>query len=196
MNLLITGSGRCGTGYVAMVLRSVGIRCGHEDVFGLAGWKHVQKVRDSWQADSSWLAVPFLDCLTGVKVVHLVRNPKDTINSMVNCRLFERPGFPYARWLRHYLPSVDDYEEVADKAAHWYIEWNKCIEPFADVFHRVEDDAQLLLQKLSIDHEGKELFADKKCNTYPGNSDVQLSGLERADDVMAMAERYGYALYS
>ena len=194
MNLLITGSGRCGTGYVARVLQSVGVHCGHEGVFGPAGWKHAQKVRGLWQADSSWLAVPFLAHLDDVTIVHLVRNPKDTIDSLVNCRLFEKRGFIYSQWLRKFLPSIDDYEKIEDKAAHLYLEWNARIEPYADIFHRVEDDIRLLLGELSIDYEGRDLFSDKKYNSVSGDSQVQLSELARAGDVMEMGERYGYGL--
>lgn len=42
-NTIITGTGRCGTGYFAKLLNSMGISCGHESVFDLSGVEIAKK---------------------------------------------------------------------------------------------------------------------------------------------------------
>lgn len=87
---LVTGTGRCGTVYMARFLTSLGINCGHEAIFDHQGlpvaiqrlngqeekiqtsrcsrWNHVTKEdSDGWfvplniQAESSYMAAPYLD---------------------------------------------------------------------------------------------------------------------------------------
>jgi hypothetical protein len=43
LRYLITGTGRCGTVYLAKVLTSVGIPCGHESIFDWQGWEMAQQ---------------------------------------------------------------------------------------------------------------------------------------------------------
>ena len=76
MRVLITGTGRCGTGWMARALTAAGAPCGHEAAF--TARRHGDC---DWVAESSWLAAPYLDRLDGVYVVHLVRDPLKTIAS-------------------------------------------------------------------------------------------------------------------
>jgi hypothetical protein len=66
LKLVLTGTGRCATGFYAKFLTSAGATCGHERFFGVGGLEAALDVLAAghWVgtvAESSWLAAPFLD---------------------------------------------------------------------------------------------------------------------------------------
>jgi len=133
MKYLITGTGRCGTGYIAMVLRGAGVKCGHENVFGRTG---IESAR-LWDADSSWYAAFYLDdpILDGLTIVHLVRHPKEVIDSQLSMKNWTHPAYNGAETLLPYLPSLAPCRTPLEMSARWYLEVNRLIEPHADIFH-------------------------------------------------------------
>lgn len=207
MALLVTGTGRCGTGYMSKVLTSVGVKCTHERVFTLEGWQyaleHLKARRRNphwgWQADSSWLAAPFLQkpelhCLT---VVHLVRHPKKVIESNLRLHFFTHPHYgPYFRWMAKFIPKIDDFDTSQDKVVYWYLKLNQISEARADLFHRVENDPVMLLNKLGIDWHDKEIYDNTEYNSRPGYGpvefDIDAIRPELKDRLLAMTEQYGY----
>jgi len=205
MWLLVTGTGRCGTGFASQVLNSAGVGCTHEGVFTLDGWEyaiHLIKERRrnpawGWQADSSWLAVPFLDRpeLAAMTVVHLVRHPKKVMDSHLRLMAHRPEAVPYYQGMEDYLPELATYD-VIDRAAYWYLKLNEMAAARADLFHRVEDDAGVLLDKLGVDWAGKPSFDDTTYNSRPGYgpSDVLLSDVSQPlrDQLAEMSLRYGY----
>lgn len=209
MKYLVTGTGRCGTGYIAQVLNSTGTtKCTHEQVFNVEGIEFARERitarRDNlwwgWEGESSWYAAFYLDdpILDGTTIVHLVRHPKDVIDSQLSMKNWTHPAYDGAKTLLPYLPGLTLCKTPLEMSAYWYLEWNHLIEPRADIFHRVEDDARLLLDKLGIDHAGRVLFDDKKHNTrrtYPSNVDLRedLSGSLRSE-ILEMAQHYGYSV--
>jgi len=114
LKYIVTGTGRCGTVYMARFLTHIGIPCGHEAIFNWEGLEfsksrlngeipiensacslrnHITKeVFEPWFdpttviAESSYLAAPYLDdpILDGVKIIHLLRNPLKTLSSWVS----------------------------------------------------------------------------------------------------------------
>jgi hypothetical protein len=90
LRFLATGLAHSGTGYVAKVLTSMGIVCGHEHIFRMSGpledfsgdgpWGHPW---NSVQAESSWPAIEHLDhpYVKGAHIIHVVRNPLHVIES-------------------------------------------------------------------------------------------------------------------
>jgi hypothetical protein len=163
LKYIITGTGRCGTVFFAKLLTSVGISCGHETIFSYDGIERAKarlngKLRrelsqisksstnqgeQKWfpdgikniQADSSYMAAPFLDLFPEAAVIHLVREPMEVINSFVD-------GFGYFKdsclnnpsekvyheFIYKHAPSVLDYVKPLDRAAAYYIAWNEMIE--------------------------------------------------------------------
>lgn len=102
LKVVVTGTGRCGTNFVANVLTSMGLPCGHEAIFGPEGWERAGGILAGLQppesslisksgtvlaedheieGESSYAAAPFLARLDTL-VIHLVRNPVDVIASM------------------------------------------------------------------------------------------------------------------
>lgn len=219
--LIITGSGRCGTGYIAKVLTSAGVKCTHEGVFhpnrdpdgpivppGLVRDDEIKRrirlnrdnVAWGWQAESSWLAAPYLDLpdVEEMTIMHLVRHPKKVIDSQMRMRAFEGGdvGGNFWPFILEHMPELATIEDEFVRAGYFYVEWNRRIEAHADIFWRVEDDARNLLDKLGIDWQGKKLFGCKRYNHRAGwrPSDVDLSDINRPlrDELVKMTESYGY----
>jgi hypothetical protein len=129
LNYVVAGTGRSGTVFMAKLLTSLGIPCGHETIFQCDGMEYnlarlqnspempslsvsmVAKrasINETWfgknrriEADSSYMAAPFLDhaCLTETKIIHVVRHPLKVINSFVN-------GFGYFKSDSHKIDAV------------------------------------------------------------------------------------------
>jgi hypothetical protein len=220
--LQVTGTGRCGTGYLSKVLTSVGVRCTHEGIFrphknpnengivpaGLAtedDIKYRLNMRQqhpwwNWNADSSWLAAPFLgwESMQELVVVHLVRNPQDTLNSMARLGGIgnEAPGGLYYQFAVKHLPQVLHFPTVEEQVAYLYVKWNEMIEPHATLRWRVEDDVTTLLDVLAIDWRDKDLFCDVTYNTRVGyrEGDVDMTALPEDLQLRLrkVSERYGY----
>ena len=207
--LLVTGTGRCGTGYAAHVLTSAGVRCTHEGLFKPRPWpvtaQEIKARRDNpawgWQAESSWLAFPFLKAanVRELVVVHQVRHPKHVIDSKCRMEFWNyRSGKYrlYANWARSYLPRLDLYDTIQDKAAHWYIEVNRIVAESADVFHRAEDGGAALLDKLEIEYEPGTLYNNTRYNSRAGfvPSDVKLGDFSRELrlELERLSSRWGY----
>lgn len=121
LDVLVTGTGRSGTVFMAKVLTAAGVPCGHESMFtpepaavvtarwqgtalphlsqrsqdaSTADWVDVTKLR----ADASYMAVPYLSQLpTSIPLIHTIRHPLLVISSFVDdLRYFRRePGNPY-----------------------------------------------------------------------------------------------------
>lgn len=85
--LVVTGCARSGTAYLGKVVGGLGLRFGHEVVFGprtraFPGWQ-------GQHGDASWLAAPFLTQLgQDVLVHHQVRHPLKVVRSLVGVRFF------------------------------------------------------------------------------------------------------------
>lgn len=208
--LLVTGTGRCGTGFTAHVLNSVrkGM-CSHEGVFTLKGWQHALELLEkrraypNWklQADSSWLAVPYLQRpeLFNMTAVHLVRHPKNTIESIVKEMRWAMtlPRAPFMEYGEEHFPEIKQHEDdIVNHAAAWYITFNREAECRGDIRHKVEDGPQVMLDRLGIDYDGKELFSKTDYNTrsWIEHTEVGLEDISEQlkEPLLEMAKRYGY----
>lgn len=206
--ILLTGTGRCGTGFASKVLTSVGVTCTHEGIFMPRDPAHIwQEWRTrlahpewGWQAESSWLAMPFLgwDEMKDVTVVHLLRHPKAVMDSQIRMAFWDGTKYrTYAAWAARYaLPEMDRWDRIEDKAALWYLRFNQRIAERADVAHHIERPATELLDKLGIDYEPHQVYDNTRYNSRTGiqASDVQLSDISEPlrSELAAMSEGYGY----
>jgi len=103
LKIIVTGTGRCGTNFMANLLTSMGWPCGHEAVFGPEGIERAMETIEgkrspenskisrigtilsderSLVGDSSYMAAPFLKNFDST-VIHLVRNPTDVVASLI-----------------------------------------------------------------------------------------------------------------
>lgn len=101
LEYLITGTGRCGTVSLYVLLNQSGIRTSHEVLFNPKQLpddreKEFQSLKErltntEYRAESSFTAAPYLgtDLLpTSIKLVHLTRDPLLTIKSFMELRFF------------------------------------------------------------------------------------------------------------
>jgi len=212
MKYIVTGTGRCGTNFLARLLTSAGVPCGRESVFNLS-----LKKPGKLQADSSWMALPYLEKdvnrWKSAKIVHLVRNPWDIIRGW----LFDfesvfsvwKTGKAY-RMTNHFLlnntPGLKEIESPIDRCLHYYLYWNMRIERLPSIATdgytvvrvRAEDANSTILWKLGINPEGKVLFNDRQENTRSRcvltrrDVDLLLRPRDRYTDFVYMAKEYGY----
>lgn len=199
LKLLITGTGRCGTVYMARWLTQLGIPCGHESIFDWRGldlakkringeekpvlsfcstsrktldgeWDDIPRWLDdveSIQAESSYMAAPFLDQLKGLKILHITRHPVKVINSFCNYIDYFKSHVAdnqYESFIYKYLPELTmELPTSYDRCALFYILWNRMIEPYADLRWPIEGDPRIVTDWLGI--EGQP-FENKKINTF------------------------------
>lgn len=136
----VTGSGRCGTKYLAELLTAAGVRCGHERAYNEHG-------RDQWtwerQADSSWMAATYLPL--DVPVVLLTRHPLAVVRSYVEIGFFSPVDAknPTHGPLQRFAPSIYDHEAAADRALAMWIALNAEILPQAEM--------RVSLERLDLD---------------------------------------------
>lgn len=210
MKYLVTGTGRSGTGYASKVLQSAGIGCGHETVFGPQGLEYAEKVAGRVDADSSWLAAPFLDLpvLEGVQIIHLTRHPKHVIESLLRIHLLDdrvEVHKPYRDFAYRHLPGLRKIEDAVLKCVYFYVHWNLMIEDRARLGGRVlarrqaEGPAEKLVEALGLPAQGLSLFDNRRYNARGGRrvDPVDITSLSDPDlgaALMVMCDRYGYEI--
>ena len=238
LKYLVTGTGRCGTVYLSRLLTSLGTPCGHESIFGVYGlmfalrrlavldpcYNSLSSSRDGEQgriidlpdAEASYMAAPYL--ASGLfhncdKVIHLVRNPLEVVNSFVNgLRYFasqntiwendkgEFVSCGYHRFIYQYVPELTATMTPIERACLYYVRWNQMIEKFLPpngVRVRLEDCPQAIFSALGTEppHIYYEVTnsntADKKGKT---TSLLDIPDGKIKLEFVSIAERYGYKL--
>jgi hypothetical protein len=230
MNLdwIVTGTGRCGTVYAAKLLTSAGIPCGHEAFFKSCGivdkpnlsycsqhemlddgtWKPLDQWVDidAIRADSSYMAAPYLglDWLQETKVIHLVRNPIQVVDSFCNCLRGQEgyftslePNNEYEEFIYNNIGELKKPMPQYDRGALFYVLWNKMIERRSDVkLVRVEKCPSRLFDVLGTRPEVH--FQDKKANAFPHPrrrfTPDDIESREIKSIFMEMGKRYGYSM--
>jgi hypothetical protein len=208
LNVLVTGTGRCGTGFMAKFLTSAGLPCRHEQIFDVGDLFQAQQrlARTAYQAESSWLAAPFLSStlLKNSKIVHLVRHPQQVVESLLRMRFFaDEPPDAYRRYqdfAYKHLPGLRSQPSEFERAAFFYVHWNRLVERLGgehDMLRfRIEDDPRRVLDWLGIDPGHSDLFGNRRYNSrggllpHPVDFGELPSPLQH--DLRAMLERYGY----
>lgn len=197
---VVTGTGRCGTGYMAKLLTAMGVPCGHEMVYKPDGpeW--------SWiRGDSSWLAAPHLEAFDGY-VLHLVRDPLDVLNSYVGLGFFEdeHSHGAYRGYAERYAPGVFGHGDPLLRVMAFIVEWNRMVEPHADARMRVEelsgDDLLSVVRAAGAHHTSYEIEqaierAPKNENTRGDAAELGLDDLPGGvvkDEFLALRMEYGY----
>jgi len=194
LKYVVVGTGRCGTVYMARLLTSLGIMCGHESVFSwdsrqsmAAGTSYASShdfegnSTENWfdprtrQAESSWMAVPYLrhPFLVNANVIHLIREPMKVISSLVcNNKLFldftiQDNITNYRNYLVQHLPQITEIPGDVNRAAYFYLRWNEWISysrPLA-VVQRIEDQPGAMIEYLGVQRP-THLYDDKTANRW------------------------------
>jgi hypothetical protein len=210
LEIVVTGTGRSGTGYAAKWLSSIGIWCGHEAFFdynGLKGALRRLRLRhERLIGDSAWQAAPHLSSqpLKDALIIHQVRHPKRVAESCMR----QPPGTTpqYLNYLERHLPRSREYETDLDKAICRWIYWNRKIEEHLSgrdfFFWRIEEGTDALYQFLvdrgmvdATKYTPIMMFANKRYNHKIGKP--QEARLEDIDPILLsnlvpQMQRYGY----
>jgi len=208
--IVVTGTGRCGTGFAAHWLSSLGLRCGHEALFMFRGLEAALKraaMFRQFHADSSWMAAPYLDheFLEGVPIVHQMRHPRKVIESWMRKSTSEHTP-RYWQFVIQHAPEVGEQEREIDQFAARYVLWTELIENKLngrDYYRwRVEDGEGAFLAWLAdrglVDPNQIDfgnLFPDKSYNHKAGEEvRVELSDISEPwrSEIAEISERYGY----
>jgi len=189
MDFLFVGTCRGGTAYVCEVLKSLGLRAGHEKIFTRGGVN-----RDMWNeydADVSWLAVPHLHEVKDLEVVRVVRNPMDVVNSILRLGLDREAGFwnfvneATGRWRK--------WERAEDRVAQYYLDWHERISERAWDYIRVEDGGEPIA--CMTGRWADTLYDNRKCNhkNGVGREMGELAG-ELRGQLCSFMDAHGYEL--
>jgi tetratricopeptide (TPR) repeat protein len=200
ISILVTGTGRSGTGYMAKLLTSADLPCGHEEIIRIFANKEIS--RDNVKiGESSWLAVPFLSLsyFNETTIIHAVRNPLHTIQSLKRIKLFIEKDLYYL-YVERFLPELKTLPP--NKALfYFFIEWTKMILKYEDderyIRHKVEDDPVPLINQLGGNPTA--LFINRQYNTsLTGKRLEELSPddipSEYRTEFLEISERIGYKL--
>jgi hypothetical protein len=130
--LLVTGCGRCGTEFMSVLLCRLGISSQHEGVFnpqphkphGVAHW-----LTTDYVAESSWLGAPEIGNLPPrFSVLHLVRNPLDSIRSFVGIKFFSEEELTrntYTQFAKRFCPAAFEPVHEVERALTFWVMWNR-----------------------------------------------------------------------
>lgn len=175
---LITGSGRCGTGWLAKVLNHAGVNAGHEE------WWTLNERRHGLTVDVSWLGC-FDDGYPG-QVIALVRSPWTCIPSIYAAEY----QHPY-HLVRAQNVAMSGVWPV-DACAIWTAYTSHAVKR-AEVTWRIEDvTAEDVAEVFNLDREAvEEAFqaVPPTVNARPGADFVWPDNRAAVD---ALAEQLGY----
>lgn len=193
MRLLITGTGRCGTQWIAAALTAAGVPCTHETHWTrrLHGDRH-------WSAEASWPAAPYTP-LPGVHVVHLVRHPLAVIRSRLAGGLFaDRPRKGLRRlqaWTYRQAPTVAAGRTETERAALHWVAWNRLVRG-AEELLRIEDVTVADINRLAAVADPGAAGVARLPMAIGGRAElgpeVTWQQVEHIRGLVALAERWGY----
>jgi hypothetical protein len=140
MKLVITGTGRSGTGYCAELLRACGVACGHESVFtpDVALGRLIVDWAD-YEADCSWLAAPGRrwPAIDDAHLVLVTRHPAAVVRSWLELSILDRDD-DYTETIRRHTQRTM-HGAMADRALRHWVSWNLLAAARADEIVRLED---------------------------------------------------------
>lgn len=140
--ILITGTQRSGTMFLASVLYKAGFKATHEGNIPGRNWNQHdprRRPRTDVDIDVCWHSAWWLrdDVLKDAYVVHLVRHPLEVISSSMHRNTFTNPS-PSGKWAINKMPWIGIGSNI-ERCAKYYASWNYLIENNAHKRIRIED---------------------------------------------------------
>lgn len=189
LDYVITGTPRSSTGYMAKLFTCAGIPCGHEQIY-FVNKNKLHRVNRP-QAESSWLAVPYL--YKHDNIIHIVRDPLKVISSMMNAD-FLRKGNGDIEYIAKLLPDIVNYEGI-EQYAYFWTEWNKEIDKHTDKRYNIENINKSPRHFIAQFIEPKMLFISEKYNHWGDYELKTLKDIPKGqvkDNFIKLKEKYGY----
>jgi hypothetical protein len=194
---VVTGV-RSGIGYLSKVLNFCRIRSGFETMFTLEG----KQANPFLRGDASWMAPPFLDRFVGY-VLHVVRDPVDTVASLVGTGWFGDDDSAERTFILEHAPGVFEFPSPLERAMAFCVLWNRRIDEFAHKRVRVEDvtggDLVDLVRYAGAHHAQWEIQArldevekDFNSSEHPSLTWSDLPDGDLKAELERMGKEYGY----
>lgn len=189
MKCVIVGCARSGTGFLASLLSSAGLTCGHEHIFHPTTDSNNI---DEFDFESSWFSAPHIDNIQNLThIIHVVRDPRLVVDSLIRLGVFAHTPIHYItkgcplkffkstlvrprQSLERYLYVMDhrlflknntsafDVRNEAKRAEVYWREWNKLIEHKAKT-----SQAKYFMLRLEAITENPQLMFDCLGYAYP-----------------------------
>ena len=209
---------------MARMLTSLGIPCGHESIFNqtpyvkenLSGkrklglsecsldscekWIDIENI----VADSSYMAVPYLDLIPETPLIHVVRDPLLVISSFVRDFDYFKSKAPgendYQKLIYSTLPDLKSIKNPVERAAYFYVSWNRLIEEQSrdrKLFFKIEsDDVKSVADFLNKEvpegvFNGVEVNSRKTEKNRFSLADIPEGSIKNS--LVKMSVKYGYA---
>lgn len=191
MRLLISGTGRCGTQWIAAALTTAGLPCTHE-----RHWTRRRHGDGPWTAEASWPAAPYTP-MPGAYIVHLVRHPLAVIRSRLSGGLFANPTplRKLAAWTYEQAPEIWQGRTELERAALHWVAWNRLVAGAA-VRLRLEDitaaDITRLTRRIDPSAVGLDSLPPPVGARPTVGPAVTWGQVEHIPGLVAMAQEYGY----
>lgn len=205
MTFVVTGCGRSGTTFLARLLSSLNVPCGHEQTFT----PRTRTIPRPLNSDASWMAVPFLGALPPeYPIVHLSRAPALVAASFVRIGFFspahdeywrptvrlnpfrQRPeGREYIEFLRRHSPQTFQKRRAVDRALYHWWDWNSRILAQSDgrpyIHLRISDvDPATITRLLGVlDERRSTVEIQRALDSLP--TDVNSRGLRVGGELIA-----------
>jgi hypothetical protein len=187
---VIASTPRSGTAYITRILNELSIGCVHEQYF--ERYQQVYFVDDN-RGCSSWLSVPFLHLLPKeTKILHQVRDPVSTINSLIDTHNYRNCVGRNMPFLRSKFSATTDQPE----AEFWY-DWHLRIDKYAHFRYRLEDlPLDDILEYLEVSRSRSEVdkairLVTTSFNSY-GPVKAHMQWCDLPENVKCLAVEYGY----
>jgi hypothetical protein len=187
---VIASTPRSGTGYISKLLQLLEVPINHEDQMNSVEQEYYP---ENGCGTSSWLSVPFLPKLPReTLVLHQVRNPLRTINSLILTHNYHHGKGRDMGFLREHFQAKTNCPE-----AEFWREWHLLIEPFAVFRYQVERlPIKRILKLLGYERSDDEIaFALASVPTnFHTSGDVKqvLRWNDLLPEVRDLATAYGY----
>jgi len=160
---------------------------------------------ESIQAESSYMAAPFLSVpfLRNTSVIHVVRHPIRVVHSFCNNLEYFTHAHgtnSYEQNIYRHFPELQQEMPRYDRAALYYVRWNKMIQDSKpDLFMRLEDDRSSLFEFIGKDEVRSEDARPNAWNKpikYRFSSVTQVESDEIRQQFVEVGEEYGYQMSS
>lgn len=207
-SILVTGCPRSGLGHVAGLLERLGVPCGRSELFNSPALEFgAPKWPRKRTAEASWEAAPYAEALpAGTVVVHVVRHPLATLDSLWRARLFRSRSDARAFVERH--ATALTHGLPVDQTARLWIEWNELAESARDAggvryvrvrIEALDESALRWIGELS-EREFRRADLTKALESTVRTSSTELAlgdwtslrGTETLSRIDELAARYGY----
>jgi hypothetical protein len=218
LRYVVVSTPRSATSYTAQLLSAAGLRCSHERYFSPKR-RLFTDASENLFGEASWLAAPFLTALPeDTLILHQVRDPVRTVNSLIHTRICDpaRLGCvtslkpvpthanPFALFLWCHTPFPSIALSDTQLAIFFWCHWHRLIEQMSKgrpyLRYRVEDMSSRLLHDLSMKIAGsakvslidEAMASVSRDSNHRGIVPQVVTYNSLGDDARQLAVRYGY----